>query len=207
MSFGPVRHSASKVSSPQRDSTSAHRLGFVRPFGMLERGVDDRAEPGGRAARVAAEIADDPVELALLERVQPRRRHPHVLDREIAQGSGRGGRPTPYHSRGAAPAHAGVGERPRARSPSARRGGPRGRPVSAPAMLRHQTAQRQRVIDGVRLGVGQELEEDTGPVSSSSTAVTRTLVGRAATARRAQTHAARRASRPAAVERAGGASP
>ena len=122
--------------------------------------MDDRAEPGRRASGVSAEIADDPVELALLEGVQSRRRHAHVLDREIAQRSARGRRrdAEPLARRGTG--HAGVGEdRELLRRPLRPR--PRGRLGQRAAMLRHQTAQRQRVIDRVPLGVGQELEEDT----------------------------------------------
>ena len=123
---------------------------LVGAVGMLEGGVDDRAEPGGGTARVAAEVADDPVELALLERVQPRRRHPHVLPREIAQRPGRGRPATPYHCPGARPATPASASR--ASCPAARpaRAAPSGVGQRA-AVLRDQPAQRQRMIDGVAL--------------------------------------------------------
>ena len=129
---------------------------LVRALGVLERGVDDRAEPRGGAAGIAAEVADDPVELALLERVQPRRRHAHVLAREIAQRTGRrSARATPYHSPRRGARQPGVGEHgelPR-RPRGARRARPdRSAPAGAGRRARAATADGRRCAAPGRAG-------------------------------------------------------
>ena len=174
-----------QLAPPRLDLGPQARL--VGALGVLERGMDDRAETRGRAARIAAEVADDPVELALLERVQPRRRHPHVLAREVAQRPGRGRRARRRTTRsGAAPGDTGVGEHgelPRGARRAPRRAGAGER---AP-MLRDEPAQRQRMLDRrAARASGRSSKKTLGPVSSSSTAVTTTSAPRAAERAREQ---------------------
>jgi hypothetical protein len=55
---------------------------------VLEGGVDERAQARPDAAAVTAEIADDPVELTLADRLELRGRHARGLGIQVVQRAG-----------------------------------------------------------------------------------------------------------------------